>query len=87
MKFGIVRFIIAIILLIVIIQVLTTIYFSSTHWPDEHVEIANHHVGRLHKIRSHVDATQVSFWYGHKLDVAKNYSFLLVIEKYVILRL
>ncbi|KAK2569055.1 Xylosyltransferase 2 [Acropora cervicornis] len=59
MKFGIVRFIIAIILLIVIIQVLTTIYFSSTHWPDEHVEIGNHHVGRLHKIRAHVDATQV----------------------------
>lgn len=71
MKFGIVRFIIAIILLIVIIQVLTTIYFSSTHWPDEHVEIGNHHVGRLHKIRAHVDATQVSFWREHKLALLK----------------
>lgn len=60
MKFGVVRFIVAIIVLIVIIQVLTTIHFSSTHWPDDHPVVGNRHVGRTHwKIRSHVEETQI----------------------------
>ena len=67
MKFGVVRFIVAIIVLIVIIQVLTTIHFSSTHWPDDHPVVGNRHVGRTHwKIRSHVEETQVRCWQQHK---------------------
>lgn len=62
MKFRIVRFILGIIGLIVIIQVLTTIHFSSTHWPDEHPVIGSRHVGRAHwKTRSHVENGQVRF--------------------------
>ena len=60
MKFRIVRFIVGIIGLIVVIQVLTTIHFSSTHWPDEHTVFGNRHVGRPHwKTRSHVENGQV----------------------------
>jgi len=44
MKFRIVRFIVGIVGLIVIIQVLTAIYFSSKHWPEDHPGI--NHVGR-----------------------------------------
>ncbi|CAH3106757.1 unnamed protein product [Pocillopora meandrina] len=46
MKFRIVRFILGIVGLIVIIQVLTTIYFSSKHWPEEHPVHGNRHVPR-----------------------------------------
>ncbi|KAM7447918.1 Xylosyltransferase 2 [Porites harrisoni] len=60
MKFRIVRFILGIIGLIVIIQVLTTIHFSSTHWPEEHPVIGNRHVRTVRgKARSHVGAKQV----------------------------
>lgn len=60
MKFGIVRFILAIIGLIVVIQVLTTLHFSSTHWPEEHPVIGNRHVRGGHgKTRTHVEKAQV----------------------------
>ena len=60
MKFRIVRFILGIIGLIVIIQVLTTIHFSSTHWPEDHPVIGNRHVRTVRgKARSHVEVKQV----------------------------
>lgn len=63
MKFGIVRFILGIIGLIVIIQVLTTIHFSSKHWPEEHPVIGNRHVDRAHgKTRAHVERVQVKVY-------------------------
>ena len=56
MKFRIVRFILGIVGLIVIIQVLTTIHFSSTHWPDEHPVVGSRHVSRnSEKMGRHVD--------------------------------
>lgn len=59
MKFRIVRFIVGIVGLIVIIQVLTAIYFSSKHWPEDDPVIGNH-VGRsVGKARSHVEREQV----------------------------
>lgn len=63
MKFRIVRFILGIVGLIVIIQVLTTIYFSSKHWPEDHPVIGNRHVGRSSwEKRAHVETEQVSFY-------------------------
>lgn len=60
MKFRIVRFILGIVGLIVIIQVLTAIYFSSKHWPEDHPVIGNRHVGRsVGTTRSHVEKEQV----------------------------
>lgn len=57
MKFRIVRFILGIVGLIVIIQVLTAIYFSSKHWPEDHPV---RHVGRsVGTTRSHVEKEQV----------------------------
>lgn len=62
MKFRIVRFIVGIVGLIVIIQVLTAIYFSSKHWPEDHPVTGNHPVGRsVGKTRSHVEKEQVKF--------------------------
>lgn len=61
MKFRIVRFIVGIVGLIVIIQVLTAIYFSSKHWPEDHPVTGNHPVGRsVGKTRSHVEKEQVN---------------------------
>ncbi|KAL9955437.1 hypothetical protein ACROYT_G036765 [Oculina patagonica] len=61
MKFRIVRFILGIVGLIVIIQVLTAIYFSSKHWPEDHPVIGSRHVGRSSwKTRSHVERKQIS---------------------------
>lgn len=60
MKFRIVRFILGIVGLIVIIQVLTAIYFSSKHWPEDHPLNGNRHVGRsVGTTRSHVEKEQV----------------------------
>ena len=60
MKFRIVRFIVGIVGLIVIIQVLTAIYFSSKHWPEDDPVIGKHYVGRsVGKARSHVEKEQV----------------------------
>ena len=62
MKFRIVRFIVGIVGLIVIIQVLTAIYFSSKHWPEDHLVIGSRHVGRSSRKTpgQHVDEQQVS---------------------------
>ncbi|KAJ7373488.1 Xylosyltransferase 2 [Desmophyllum pertusum] len=59
MKFRIVRFILGIVGLIVIIQVLTTIYFSSKHWPEDHPVIGNRPGRSSWEKRTHVETEQI----------------------------
>lgn len=45
-RIGIVRFILGIAALIVVVQILTTLHFTSTHWPDDHPIHVRHYIAR-----------------------------------------
>jgi hypothetical protein len=52
---NLVRFILAVAVVFVLVQILITLHFSSKHWPDDHPIQGRRHIDNFHqRLRSHV---------------------------------